>query len=59
MQALCAHGITHLYTGQGQGQVGSSLPPLFSPAELAQSPRFTLEYAEDRVTIFSFDRRAC
>lgn len=60
MAILCEHGVTHLYTGQGQGQVGEIPPPqLFSPAALAQSPRFTLEYAQDRVTIFSFDRSGC
>lgn len=59
MQILCAWGITHLYHGQGQGAVGATARPLFTPAELEASPHFTRQYAEDRVRIYSFDRQVC
>lgn len=59
MQILCAWGITHLYNGQGQGAVGATARPLFTPAELDASPHFTRQYAEDRVRIYSFDRQVC
>ena len=59
MQILCAEGITYLYHGQGQGRVGATAAPLFTPAELDASPNFTLRYAQDRVAIYSFDRQVC
>jgi hypothetical protein len=59
MAALCAEGITHVYHGQGQGQVGTVAAPLFSPADLDASPHFALVYAADRVRIYAFDRAVC
>lgn len=59
LRALCEAGVTHLYTGQGQGAVGFGATPLFSPMALRRDPHYTLVYAEDRVTIFALDRGAC
>lgn len=59
MRILCDWGITHLYNGQGQGAVGTTAQPLFTPAELDASPHFTRQYAEDRVSVYSFDRQVC
>ncbi len=56
--ALCNWGITHIYHGQGQGEVGG--PPLYDPAELEAAPAiFTQVYHQDRVSIFTLNPAAC
>lgn len=59
LRTLCSYGITHLYNGQGQGGVGVTARSLWTPAELDASPYFVRTYAEDRVTIYRFDRQRC
>lgn len=59
LRLICEWGITHLYHGQGQGQVGFAADTLFSVDELRASPSFRQVYREDRVSIFAFDRAAC
>jgi hypothetical protein len=59
LQTLCDWGITHVYVGQGQGQVGSGATQLFSPDILAISPAFTTVYRQDRVHIFRLDPSVC
>lgn len=51
LQSLRERGITHVYLGQQQGSVNSP-GPLFSPAQLLDSPFFHLLYHQDRVWIF-------
>jgi hypothetical protein len=59
LAALCEWGITHIYHGQGQGQVGGP-GALYQPAELlAQPDLFTRIYHQDRVSIFSLNPEAC
>ncbi|MFN2235801.1 MAG: hypothetical protein ACK2U1_16370 [Anaerolineales bacterium] len=58
IQALCDWGITHIYNGQQQGQVGG--PVLYSYADLRNSPEFfSLLYHQDRVSIFKLQTQAC
>lgn len=57
--ALCAEGITHVYIGQGQGQVGWGGQSLLSLDALRASPAFTLVYQRDLVSIFAFSRASC
>lgn len=56
---LCEWGITHLYVGQGQGQVGVGARQLFSPKALMRNPALSLVYAHDRVSIFALQTSAC
>lgn len=58
IQLLCDYGITNIYIGQKQGTVGDKAKPLFTPAELADSPVFQLRYHQDRVYIYSIEN-AC
>ncbi len=56
--ALCDWGITYIYHGQGQGQVGG--PALFQPNELeTEEDTFIRIYHQDRVSIFSVKPAAC
>ena len=58
LTALCNWGITHIYNGQGQGQVGGS--QLYSPSDLDAAPdTFRRIYHQDRVSIFSVLPEAC
>jgi hypothetical protein len=56
---LCQEGISHVYIGQGQGDVGSGAHPLYSPQELLASDAFRLDYRQDRVWIFSLNPKVC
>jgi hypothetical protein len=58
--ALCDWGITHVYHGQGQGQVGYNVSPLFLPKDLRSAPDlFTQIYHQDRVSIFAINPNTC
>ena len=60
LAAVCDLGVTHLYVGQLQGQVGSPPPtPLFTAAELRASPDFELLYHQDRVWVFVLAQGVC
>jgi hypothetical protein len=59
LRLICEWGITHVYNGQGQGQVGFGADTLFSVDELRASPYFDQVYRQDRVSIFAFDRASC
>jgi hypothetical protein len=56
---LCRFGITHIYIGQGQGQVGFQVTQLFAPEELESGSVFRLRYRESRVLIYELDRSRC
>jgi hypothetical protein len=58
-QSLCDWGITHVYVGQGQGQVGAGATQLFSPAILAGNPALSTVYNQDRVYIFDLNPETC
>lgn len=64
-ERLCNLGVTHAYTGQGQGRVGIGFithpeeRPLFTPADMQASPAFTSIYQADLVEIYAFDRGIC
>jgi hypothetical protein len=49
---LRERGVSHIYIGQRQGQVGADRPPLLDPHELVQNEHFRPVYHEDRVWIF-------
>jgi hypothetical protein len=53
---LREHGITHIYIGQQQGQVGAPAGSILDVPELVASPYATLRYHEDRVWIFELVR---
>jgi len=58
--ALCDWGITHIYHGQGQGQVGYNVSPLYLPEDLRSAPDlFTQIYHQDRVSIFAINPNTC
>lgn len=59
MELLCDYGITHVYVGQGQGQVGADAVQLFSRVDLANSPAFDQVYSQDRVSIFALNPQVC
>jgi hypothetical protein len=59
LAALCEAGVTHVYVGQEQGEVGVGANPLFVPTELLERPEFQLLYREDRVHIFAVAEGAC
>ena len=59
IQALCEWGVTHVYVGQGHGEVGIGAIQLFSPGELAGNPAFDQIYHRDRVSVFALDPTAC
>jgi hypothetical protein len=59
IQALCDWGITHVYIGQGQGEVGPEAVQLYSPTALAGSSAFSQVYRQDRVWIFALDPQSC
>ncbi len=56
---LCKEGISHVYIGQRQGEVGGSGHPLFSPESLLESASFDVDYHQDRVWIFSLKPEIC
>ncbi len=59
LKVLCEWGFTHVYIGQGQGEVGIGVNQLFSPDELVPSPFFNLIYHHDRVHIFELNQQEC
>jgi hypothetical protein len=60
VDALCRFGVTHVYIGQGQGQVAlHELTPFLVPSDLLASPDFDLLYHQDRVWIFGVKDDAC
>jgi hypothetical protein len=59
LQAACREGVTHVYIGQGQGQVGAGAAALFTPAEFQANPAFSLRYRQDRVFIYALEPGAC
>jgi len=57
---LCRAGITHVYLGQRQGQVGYGAQPLVPSSWLQNNPAFLLIHQEDQAQIWEFDRnRTC
>lgn len=59
VQLLCDWDITHVYVGQGQGEIGPEAVQLFSPTALAGSSAFSQVYHQDRVWIFALDPGMC
>ncbi len=59
LRTLCDWGFTHVYIGQGQGQVGYEARRLFSEEDLSGSPAFHRMYKQDRVSIYALDPEAC
>ncbi len=60
LQALCDWGITHVYNGQRQGQIGYGALQLFAPEELLAAPDlFQRVYFQDQVSIFALNPAAC
>jgi hypothetical protein len=57
--ALCEAGVTHVYIGQQQGQVGAGVTQLFAPADLEEQAAFTRVYNKDQVRIYRFARESC
>ena len=57
---LCGAGITHVYLGQRQGQVGYGAQPLVPSSWLQNDPAFILVHQEDQAQIWEFDHnRIC
>ena len=56
---LCAAKITHVYVGQGQGNVGAGAVQLFDPQTLQDSPFLEPIYHENRVWVFDVDASHC
>jgi hypothetical protein len=52
LEMLKERGVTHVYVGQRQGQVGNPAPALLQPGPLSESPYFRVVYHQDRVWIF-------
>ena len=59
---LCSEDVTHVYIGQGQGNVAFrfiGLPQLFSPNALLNSQYYRLLYQQDRVYVFALQAGIC
>lgn len=57
---LCGAGITHVYLGQRQGQVGYGAQPLVPSSWLQKNSAFVLIHQEDQAQIWEFERsRTC
>ncbi len=56
---LCANGISHVYLGERQGEVGVGVEPLIPPAWLADNPDFSLEFQASRAQVWSFATDRC
>jgi hypothetical protein len=56
---LCQDDVTHIYIGQGQGNVGAGVMQLFSAADLANNAAFDLVYGQDRVRVYALDPQTC
>ena len=59
LSLLCKRDITHVYVGQGQGNVGAGVRQLFAPSDLVWSAHFNEIYHRDRVHIFAVDTEVC
>lgn len=60
LAAACDMGVTHVYVGQLQGQVGKPPPePLFTADELLASPAVEPVYHEDAVWVFALAKDLC
>lgn len=59
LHLLCEQDITHIYIGQGQGEIGYGATQLFSPDMVAESQAYQLIYHHDRVYIYEFDSQYC
>jgi hypothetical protein len=60
LAAACDLGVTHVYVGQLQGQMGIPVPrPLFTADELLANPAVAPIYHQDRVWIFALVEGAC
>jgi hypothetical protein len=60
MRLLCQQGVTHVYIGQGQGQIAIPPPePMLSLKDLESSPHFKTIYRQDKVGIWAFDTESC
>jgi hypothetical protein len=59
IESLCDWGFTHIYIGQGQGEVGYPWTALFSEQDLESSPAFSQVYERDLVSIYAIDPDVC
>ncbi|MCJ7739522.1 MAG: hypothetical protein MUQ10_19785, partial [Anaerolineae bacterium] len=59
IRRLCEEGVTHIYVGQGQGEVGLGVSQLFEPQDFLGHPEFHLVYHQDRVHIFAVADGLC
>jgi len=59
VRLLCDQGITHVYIGQGQGNVGVGVTQLYTSDDFANPSVFTPVYHQDRVYVFALNPRAC
>jgi len=59
IRLLCEEGVTHIYVGQGQGEVGAGVRQLFEPQDFLGHPEFHLVYRQDRVYIFAVADGLC
>ncbi len=56
---LCAWGITHVYIGQRQGDIGAGVSQLFIPEDFTNSSFYSLIYNQDDVYIYELNQQAC
>lgn len=60
IRLLCQYGVTHVYVGQGQGQIALPPPePMLPLSKLEASPHFAALYRQDKVGVFAFDTSVC
>jgi hypothetical protein len=59
IRQLCSQGITHVYIGQRQGEIGAGARQLFTVQEIEAQPAFHPVYKQDRVAIYALDPQAC
>jgi hypothetical protein len=58
LKSLCQNRVSHVYIGQGQGEIGMGAIPLFSPEDL-KNPAFVPLYQRDRAQIFALQSDIC
>ncbi len=60
LAVACGEGVTHVYIGQVEGQVGVPPPqPLFTADELVSDPEFEMLYHQDKVWVFALADGVC
>lgn len=59
IRLLCNWGITHVFIGQRQGNVGAGVKQLYSAETFTSSKIFTPIYHQDRVFVYALNRQAC